>query len=331
MTVRRPALHLGALTALLGLTLALALGVGAVPLGLPVLARALGGAGDANAVAIVQRLRLPRAAQSALVGAALSLSGAAFQALLRNPLADPYVLGVSGGAAVGAVLVVVLGLDRLGIWSIPAAAFLGSLAAIGVVLRIATAAGGALGARVLVLAGVMVSALCNAVILIILTFADAESFRSALFWLMGSNAGATAGGVAFLGAVVAVGALAFGTLARPLNLFGIGDQTAAVLGVQVRATKLAAFLIASLLAAAAVSVSGAIGFVGLVVPHIVRLVWGADHRLLLPASALLGAAFMVGADALARTAAAPMELPIGAITAFTGVPFFLWLLTRRAA
>jgi iron complex transport system permease protein len=224
----------------------------------------------------------------------------------------------------------VLGLSAFGAWTVAIAAFIGSLGAIALVLQIALATGRAMDSRVLVLAGVMVSALGNAVILLVLTFADAESFRSALFWLMGSNGGATTGGVALLGSVLVCGLLIFAGLARSLNLFSIGDQTAAVLGVRVGVSKLIAYATASLLVAMAVAVSGVIGFVGLVVPHTVRLVWGSDHRTLLPASVLLGAAFLTMADAVARTAAAPVELPIGAITALIGVPFFLWLLSHRS-
>jgi iron complex transport system permease protein len=330
VTVRRPALQLLGLAALLAIALATALRLGAVSLRLEEVLRALAGTGDPDTVAIIRHLRLPRAVQSALVGGALALSGTVFQALLQNPLADPFVLGVSSGAAVGAVFVVVLGLSAFGIWTVAIAAFVGSLAAIALVLQIALATGRAMDGRVLVLAGVMVSALGNAAILLVLTFADAESFRSALFWLMGSNGGATTGGVALLGSVLAFGSVIFVGLSRPLNLFSIGDQTAAVLGVRVGATKLVAFGTASLLTAVAVAVSGVIGFVGLVIPHAARIVWGSDHRTLLPASVLLGAAFLTLADAVARTAAAPVELPIGAITALIGVPFFLWLLSRRS-
>lgn len=330
MTVRRPALHLLGLAALLALALATALRLGAVPLRLEEVLRALVGTGDPDTVAIIRHLRLPRAVQSALVGGALALSGTVFQALLQNPLADPFVLGVSSGAAVGAVFVVVLGLSAFGVWTVAVAAFLGSLAAIGLVLQIALATGRAMDGRVLVLAGVMVSALGNAAILLVLTFADAESFRSALFWLMGSNGGATISGVVLLGSVLAFGSVIFAGLSRSLNLFSIGDQTAAVLGVRVGVTKLVAFGTASLLTAVAVAVSGVIGFVGLVIPHAARILWGSDHRTLIPASVLLGAAFLTLADAVARTAAAPVELPIGAITALIGVPFFLWLLSRRS-
>jgi ABC-type Fe3+-siderophore transport system permease subunit len=330
VTTRRPALHLLGLAALLAVALAMALRLGAVPLPVGEVLRALAGAGDPDTVAIIRHLRLPRAVQSALVGGALALSGAVFQALLQNPLADPFVLGVSSGAAVGAVFVVVLGLSAFGVWTVAIAAFAGGLAAIALVLQIALAAGRAMDGRVLVLAGVMVSALANATILLVLTFADPESFRSALFWLMGSNGGATTGGVALLGSVLALGSLIFVGLSRPLNLFSIGDQTAAVLGVRVGATKLVAFATASLLTAVAVAVSGVIGFVGLVIPHAARIAWGSDHRTLLPASVLLGAAFLTVADAVARTAAAPVELPIGAITALIGVPFFLWLLSHRS-
>ncbi len=328
---RRPA---GAVARLLLLVLLLAVAIvaavrhGAVALPLADVADALVGRGDPATVTIVRELRLPRALQAALVGAALALSGAAFQALLRNPLSEPYILGVSSGAAVGAVLAIVGGLAAA--WAIPAAAFAGAALAIVLVLRIAAGVGPALDTRVLLLAGVVVAAFFNAVILLVLTFADLEAFRAAMFWMMGSNAGATWGGVGAAAAYLLAGALVLLALARPLNLLSIGEETAAHLGTRVERTKLLAYAAASLLAAGGVAVSGVIGFVGLVVPHVARLLWGGDHRLLLPASALLGASFLVAADLAARLVARPAELPIGVVTAFVGVPFFVWLLRRSA-
>jgi iron complex transport system permease protein len=288
------------------------------------------GRGDPAAVAIVRDLRLPRSVQAALVGAALAASGAAFQALLRNPLAEPYILGVSGGAAVGAVCAIVLGLAAH-VWAVPLAAFLGALVAIALVLRISVSIGSTLDTRVLLLGGVVIGAFFNACILLALTFADTESFRSAIFWMMGSFSGATWRGSGVLALYLVPALLVLLALARPLNLLAIGEETAAYLGVSVERVKYLAYATASLLTAAAVAVAGVIGFVGLVVPHVVRFIWGSDYRFLIPASALLGAAFLVLADAVARTAAAPTELPMGAVTALVGVPFFLWLLRRRAA
>lgn len=326
----RPALRLVGLAVALALSLLLAIRIGAVPLTSTQVVRAAFGEGDEVTLAIVQGLRLPRSVQAALVGAALGASGATFQALLRNALAEPYILGVSGGAAVGAVGAIVLGLTGSA-WVLPLAAFAGALVAIGLVLRIAASVGRALDTRVLLLAGVVVGAFFNAVILLALTFADAESFRSAIFWMMGSFSGATWRGSSVLALYLLPALALLLALSRSLNLMAIGEETAAYLGTSIERTKLLAFGTASLLAAAAVAVAGVIGFVGLIVPHVIRMLWGSDHRFLLPAAALLGAAFLVLADALARTAAAPAELPVGVVTAFVGVPFFVWLLRRRSA
>ncbi|MEE9246001.1 MAG: iron ABC transporter permease [Gemmatimonadota bacterium] len=310
------------------LILSVILGAARLPLG-TVIDTLLGG-GDQTSRSIVLGLRLPRAALAGMVGGGLGLAGATFQALLRNPLAEPYVLGVSGGAAVGAVAAVVLGWNIFAPWSLPLAALLGALLAIAVVLRIATQASRTLDTRVLLLAGVVVGAFFNAVILLMLTFASAETFRSAVFWMMGSLAGASWGANVLLAAYMAPAAVALIVMARPLNLLAVGEETALYLGTRVERVKLASFLIASLLVAAGVAVSGIIGFVGLIVPHAVRLLWGGDHQLLLPASFLLGASFLLFADMVARTAAAPAELPVGVITALVGVPLFVMLLTRKA-
>jgi len=327
----RPALRLALLAAALAAAILLAVRVGAVPLSLREVVDGARGIGDPTTVAIVQRLRLPRSLLAALVGGALAASGAVFQALLRNPLADPYVMGVAGGAAVGAVVAVAVGGLAATAAPVSAAAFVGAVAAMLLVFRIAAAAGRALDTRVLLLAGVVAGSFFNAVILLTLTFADADSFRSAIFWMMGSFAGATWRGDALLALYLVPGLAILLGLARPLNLLSVGEDTAAYLGTRVERTKLLAYCAASLVTAAAVAASGVIGFVGLVVPHVVRLLWGGDHRFLLPASVLMGATFVVLADALARVAAAPMELPVGVVTAFVGVPFFVWLLRRRTA
>ncbi|HEX3160105.1 MAG TPA: iron ABC transporter permease [Gemmatimonadaceae bacterium] len=326
----RPAARLLLLVVLLLVTFLLAVRLGAVRLEVGQVLDAVLGRGDPTTVAIVRGLRLPRAVQTALVGAALAISGATFQALLRNALADPYVLGVSSGAAVGAVAAVGFGL-AVSPWTVPAAAFVGAVVAMFVVFRIAAGAGPALDTRTLLLAGVVASAFFNAVILLALTFADAEAFRSAIFWMMGSTAGASWPRVLALLVYLVPGLLVLLALARPLNLMAVGERTAAYLGTRVARTRLLAYATASLVTAAAVAVSGAIGFVGLVIPHVVRLLWGSDNRFLLPASALLGASFLMLADAIARTVAAPAELPLGVVTAFVGVPFFAWLLRRRPA
>ena len=305
--------------------------MGAVSLSVREVVAGARGLGDPTTIAIVRRLRLPRALLAALVGGSLAASGATFQALLRNPLAEPYILGVSGGAAVGAVGAIVLtGAPASGAM-VALSAFAGAILAILLVFRVAASVGKALDTRVLLLAGVVVGAFFNACILLALTFADTESFRSAMFWMMGSFSGATWRGIGTMAGAMVPALLLLFALARPLNLFAVGEETAAFLGVRTERTKLLAYGTASLLTAAAVAVSGVIGFVGLVVPHVVRMLWGGDHRFLLPASVLLGATFAVLADTLARTAAAPTELPIGVVTAFVGVPFFVYLLRRRMA
>lgn len=322
-------LRLPALLLLLALALVLSVRIGSVSLTLRQVLDGIRGIGDPATVTIVRRLRLPRALTAVLVGAALATSGASFQALVRNPLADPYILGVSGGAALGAVSAVVLGSLTPAPWSIAAAAFVGALAAILLVLRIGLAVGPTLDTRVLLLAGVVVGAFANACILLLLSFADLDAFRSATFWMMGSLSGSSWVGVRSLTLYLIPPLLVVMGLARSLNLIAVGEETAAYLGTHVERTKLLVFGAASLLAAAAVAAAGIIGFVGLIVPHAVRLLWGSDHRFLLPASALLGATFLLFADMLARTVAAPTELPLGAVTALIGVPLFVRLLQRK--
>ncbi len=304
--------------------------IGAADLPLRGVFDALTGAGDETTRTIVLDLRLPRAVLALLVGGALGLAGAVFQALLRNPLAEPWVLGVSGGAAVGAVAAVVLGWNLAAPWSIPLAALAGALLAILLVLRIATHAARGLDTRVLILAGLVVAAFFNAVIQLLLTFSSGETFRSAVFWMMGSLAAASWTSVVVVMAYLLPAMAALLVMARPLNLLAVGEETALYLGTRVERVKLASYLIASLLVAATVAVSGIIGFVGLIVPHAIRLLWGSDHQLLLPASVLLGGGFLLAADTAARTVAAPAELPLGVITALVGVPLFVVLLTRRA-
>jgi iron complex transport system permease protein len=287
------------------------------------------GAGDDTARTIVLQLRLPRAILALLVGGGLALAGTVFQALLRNPLAEPYVLGVSGGAAVGAVSMLVLGWAATSAWILPAGAFVGAAGAILLVFRIAAGVGRALDTRVLLLAGVVVGAFFNALILLLLTLSDAETFRDAFFWLLGSLAMADWPQIAVLAAYLVPGIIILLALARPLNLLGVGEETALYLGTRVDLVKRVAYVVASLIVAATVSIAGVIGFVGLVVPHAVRMLWGAEHRLLLPASMVAGGAFLLIADTAARTVAAPAELPVGVVTSLVGVPLFVLLLARH--
>jgi iron complex transport system permease protein len=326
---RRPAVVLGCLGILLVAAFALSVRVGSVTLDFRAVIDALAGRGNAATAAIVRELRLPRATAAALVGAALAVSGVTFQALLRNALAEPYVLGVSGGAALGAVAAIVLGGLTASPTSIAAAAFAGAAASIVLVLRVAAGVGPTLDTRVLLLAGVVVGAFANAGIFLILSVADVTAFRSATGWMMGSLSGSTWAGAATLAGYLLPTLVLLLALARPLNALAIGEDTAAYLGVSVERTKWLAFAAASLLAAASVAAAGIVGFVGLIVPHAARLAWGSDHRFLLPASALLGATFVLVTDTAARTVVAPTELPLGAVTAVIGVPLFVVLLRRR--
>ena len=308
----------------------LAIGTGAARVPLRDVVAALFGGGDATTRAIVLDLRLPRIALALVTGGALGLAGAVFQALLRNPLAEPYVLGVSGGAAVGAVAVVVFGLAVIpGLLQL--GALVGALSAIALVLRIALRVGRVLDTRVLLLAGVVAGAFFNAIILLLLMIADVESFRSAIFWMMGSVAAASWRTTLLLLLFVLPASVLLLALARPLNLLAIGEETALFLGTRVERVKLIAYFTASLLVAVAVAACGVIGFIGLIVPHAVRLAWGSDHRLLLPASMLGGGTFLLLADTAGRSIIAPAELPVGVITALVGVPIFVLLLRRSPA
>lgn len=293
------------------------------------LATLFGAGEDPVTRAIVLDLRLPRVLGAGLVGACLAVSGAVFQALLRNPLAEPYLLGVSAGAALGAVAAIVSGAAALGAPVLPLAALAGGLAAIGIVFSVARVAG-RFDTRVLILAGVVVSAFFGACITLVLTVAPAERLRSAFFWTLGSLSGITWPMVAVLAAYGIPACLAAWGLGRNLDALALGEEAAAAVGADVERVKRSAYLLASLLAAATVSVAGVIGFVGLVVPHAVRMLAGSGHRRLLPLSFLAGAVFLLGVDTAARGLSGPVEIPVGVVTAFLGVPFFLVLLRRRS-
>lgn len=292
---------------------------------------ALLGTGSPANRTIVRDLRMPRALLGVLVGGGLALAGAVFQALLRNPLAEPYILGISGGSATGAVAVLALGWVAAGSWVLPGAAFAGALVAILLVFRVAAAADRTLDVRVLLLAGVVVGAFFTACIAFVLSVAEAQTVRSAVLWMMGSLAGADWGAVGVAALYTLPAALVLLGLSRALNLMAVGEETAGYLGTDVERVKRIAYAVASLLTAAGVAVAGVIGFVGLIVPHGVRLVVGSDHRILLPLSFLAGAAFLTMADVLARMALRPTEIPIGVVTAFVGVPLFLVLLRRSVS
>ncbi|TVP75418.1 MAG: iron ABC transporter permease [Gemmatimonadales bacterium] len=306
--------------------LGLALGSVAIPAG--EFLEVLRGRGSDMHRLLVLELRAPRVLLGLLVGGGLALAGAVFQALLRNPLAEPYILGVSGGAAAGAVTVLSLGLAAATSWHLPAAAFAGALVAIGLVFGVAISADRRLDVRVLLLSGVVVGAFFSAFIALVISVSDAPTVRSAVLWMMGSLSGATWATVGITAAYTIPAGLLLLALARPLNLMAIGEETAGYLGTEVEQTKRLAYGVASLVAAAGVAFAGVIGFVGLIIPHSVRLLVGPDHRALLPLSFVAGAGFLVLADLGARMALAPTEIPIGVITAFVGVPFFLLLLRR---
>lgn len=278
-----------------------------------------GGAGD-----VVLQLRLPRALAGFACGGLLALAGALMQVLLRNPLADPYVLGISGGAGVGAMFGLLVGLPVIGVDGL---AFLGALGAMFIVFGLAHGDGSWTQTRLL-LTGVIVAAGCGALVALMLAIAPDTKLRGMLFWLMGDLAQSGSVWPPLVALAVAL-ALAM-PFARELNLLARGLMQAQALGVAVGRLRYAIYLLASLATAASVTTAGSIGFVGLVVPHLVRLATGNDQRLLLPASVLAGGSLLVLADTLARTIIAPQQLPVGVLTALIGVPVFLFLLSRQA-
>jgi iron complex transport system permease protein len=325
-------LILASLFVLLLVSLAIGLALGPSGVGMSELVRVLIGADDGGVQAdIIWRIRLPRIALAALVGASLATSGAVFQALLRNPLADPFILGVSGGAALAAVAVLSLGsLVGLSSAAVPPAAFAGSVATT-FLLYIVAGARGRVSATSLLLTGVVFNAFASAAIVFLASLSGMADGSRVFLWLIGNLALGRielAGGVAIL---LALGLAAAMLLSKSLNLLSLGDEPAALLGVPAEAHKRILLVASSLMVGAAVSVSGLIGFVGLIVPHVLRLLVGPDHRVLVPASALAGAAFLVVCDTVARTLLGGRELPVGAITALLGGPLFLTLLRRQSA
>jgi iron complex transport system permease protein len=314
---------------LLVLVVVLGLSIGAVPIATRDIVDALRGIGDPSTIAIVRDLRAPRVLLAALVGAGLASSGGALQGTLRNPLAEPYLLGVSGGAAVGAVTAMAVGVVQPVL--VTACAFAGAAIATVVVTAIARVVGGSADTKLLLMAGVVVGAFANAAILVALADAPPERLRGALFWMMGSAADATWPAVARCAAALLLLGGVLVWRARDLDVLSLGDEPAAALGVDVDRVSRQLFLVASWLAAATVAAAGLIGFVGLVVPNIARALGARQHRPMLLMSALYGAVLLVAADLLARTVRAPADLPLGAVTALVGVPFFLFRLRRLAA
>lgn len=278
---------------------------------------------------IVWQLRLPRALLGVLVGGSLGMAGASLQSLVRNPLADPFLLGLSGGAGLGAVAAIALHLP--GPWALPLAAFVGALLALGVVFRLGLVGGAELDPRILLLGGVAVGAFCGAVTTAIVSLTEASELRNAFLWLWGGLSGASWTTVRVLLFYVPIPLLVLLGAARSLDLIVLGEEPARHLGAEVAAVKRRVYLAASLLTAAAVAAAGVIGFVGLIVPHLARALWGGRHRPLLPASFLAGAGLLVASDILARVAASPREIPVGIVTALLGVPLFVVLLKRWTA
>lgn len=279
---------------------------------------------------IIGQVRSPRVLLGAIVGAGLSVIGMTLQALLRNPLADPFLLGVSSGASVGAVAVIISGVSLLGQFSTSAAAFAGSLAALALVYSLSRA-GGLITPTRLLLAGVAVAYLLSAITsLMLITAQTGDQARQILTWMLGGLGGARWDYLWLPAVVLALGLTVLFAQARTLNVLLAGDEAAATMGVNVNKLRAYLFVITSLMAGVLVAVSGPIGFVGLILPHAVRMLVGSDHRRGLPAAALGGAAFLVLADIAARTLAAPQEIPVGVVTALCGGPFFLWLIRRES-
>ena len=299
------------------------LGTGVIDIPAREVMDALRGNGEPATVSIIRNLRLPRILLGMLVGAGLGMSGGALQGTLRNGLAEPYLLGVSGGAAVGAVTAFAFNASSEAI--IGLAAFAGAAGAVILALLVARAAGaaGRGDPRTLLMAGVVIGAFANAVIMIALANAPPNTIRGALWWMMGSVADGSWSQLPFVAVFVAAGAAMLIYWAREIDLLALGDEAAAALGVDVEGSARRIYLLAALLAAATVAAAGLIGFVGLIVPHIVRAAGIRHHRPLIIAAAIVGAILVVAADLAARTVAPPGELPLGAVTAILGVPFFL--------
>jgi iron complex transport system permease protein len=334
LTLKRVVLISISLSLLLGLTILLSITIGSVRLSpirsIHILLQSLlglKGAGTETERAIILSLRVPRILLAGMVGAGLSVSGAIFQALLRNPLADPYILGVSSGAAVGAILSILLGLSTASL-ATPLASSVGALLTIVTVFYFGRQ-DGKIHPNTLLLAGVIISSFLSALIMFFISVSQKEEVHTIIFWLMGDFSFSNGETIRMIFPYLFFAISLLYLHARQLNLILSGEENAVQLGVDVERLKRVSYLLASLITAASVSVCGLIGFVGLIVPHSVRLVFGPDHRLLIPASALFGATFLVASDTFARTILAPLELPVGVVTAAIGGPFFIYLLRTR--
>lgn len=275
---------------------------------------------------ILLEIRFPRILMGIIVGTGLAISGVIFQALLRNPLADPYLLGTSSGAALGITIGIFLGLEGTS-FSLPLAGFGFALLSLGLVYNIART-NGRLPLHTLLLSGIIVSAFFSALVMLIMSLAKKQTYE-AIFWLMGNLSETNFLLIKVVGGYVLVGGIITWCFWRDLNIISLGEEQAQHLGIEVKRVRKILFVLASLIVGAVVSVSGMIGFVGLIIPHMVRMIVGPDHRILIPASGLVGATFLLLTDTLARTIASPVEIPVGVITALCGAPFFIWLLIRK--
>jgi iron complex transport system permease protein len=329
---RRLALALGALGAVLAVVGVAALFVGSAGLSPGAVARALAGRADGASVEsiVTLNLRLPRVLVAVLAGAALAVAGVGFQALTRNPLAEPSILGVSSGAAFGVVIAQILGFETgvVGALGVTGFAFVGALVAATIVYVVAAAPGG-LAVQTLLLAGVIVGVFFSAAITVIISLVDFDRLSGVIHWLLGNLAPIPAASLGLFAALAGAGGWLILRHARELNLLMLGEEAARQLGVDAERLKRRVFAAAALLTGTVVAFTGPIGFVGLIVPHVLRPLVGPDNRLLVPTSAVAGAAFLLAADTLARNVVAPAELSVGVITAFCGAPFFVWVLRAR--
>lgn len=316
---------LSALVILLGFASVISLSIGPSGIGLIELFDAFGEQRNPSTALIIWELRLPRLILAIIVGAGLSVAGAVLQSLLRNPLAEPYILGISSGGTVGAFAAITLGI-AFASFTVPLLSFIGS----GLVMLLVYSLGhrrGVLDPHALLLSGVMVGAFFNAIILVMVSVFNQE-MRNAYLWLLGNLSGAELSSLAIAGPVIIAASLVLVGLSRSLNLIATGDESALQAGVDVVRVRKLGYVMASLITGLAVSVSGVIGFVGLLVPHACRLVFGTDNRIVMPASLIVGAIFLVLCDVLSRTVLSPSEIPVGVITAAVGAPLFIYLLKR---
>jgi iron complex transport system permease protein len=322
------ALRLGILGAVITVSLLLGLSAGSVPIPFREVWAGLWGS-EATSSAIVRDLRAPRVILAFLVGGSLGVCGAALQAMIRNPLAEPYLLGLSSGAGLGAVIAI--SSRAGGAWAVPLAAFMGALAAVALVYRLSLVSGRRLDPHVLLLSGVVVGAFAGALMSAVMVLSDAPGVRNAFLWLLGGFGAASWRALTVFAVYASVPLALLLYHARSLDLMALGDEPAHHLGAEVHNLRRVVYLSTALLTAASVATCGIIGFVGLVVPHAVRTLFRPLHRTLLPLVFLVGGSFLVLADVVSRTAVRPLELPVGVITALIGVPLFAVLLRRTLA